>query len=452
MKKLLNSLKSIFHKIIIFFDKKVIIPITKRFLMLTKKFDKQGRVLENWLSKTNTLLFISLFLSITIFVVIDQKIIFFSESSAEVLKSQPVTAIYNEEAYVIEGIPETVDITLIGSKTDLYIAKQSPAKDVMVDLSGLKEGTHKVNIVYNNVSTTIDYAVNPSYATIIIYPKLSQTKSLTVDVLNSDLLDQKLNIDSIDVGIDEVVVKGAEYKLSEVATVKALVDMKNLIKQEIGTHTIKDVQLKAYDVQGNVVDVEIVPVKVDATITISSPSKEVPIKVIPKGEVAFGMAINMIEISETKVTVYGTQELLSKIDYIPVEIDVTNLKEAKEYRTEIIKPTGIKYMDVNSVTIKVTLGTVSTREIEKVNIDVRNLAEGYKATGLSAEDIMVTISLKGVETVINEITNDDIMVYIDLAGYGEGQFEVDVYVEGKDTKVQYISKTKKVKILISKKD
>lgn len=452
MKKLLDSLKFILQYIVKFFDRKIIIPITKRVLTLSQKFDKQGKMLENWLSKSNTLLFISLFLAITIFIVIDQKIIFFSESSAEVLKDQPVTAIYNEEAYVIEGIPESVDITLIGSKTDLYIAKQSPAKDVVIDLSGLKEGTHKVNIVYHNVSSSINYTVNPSYATIIIYPKLSQTKNLTVDILNSDLLDQKLNVDKIDVGIDQVVVKGAEYKLSQVATVKALVDIKNLIRQEVGTHTIKDVQLKAYDVEGNVVDVEIVPSKVDAILTISSPSKEVPIRVIPKGEVAFGMAINTIETSASKVTIYGTQEALDRIDYIPVEIDVSNLKEPKEYKTEITKPTGIKYMDVNNISIKLTLGTVSTRELEKVNIDVRNLDDAYKVSGLTADDIMVTVSLKGVEEVINQITNDDVSVYIDLAGYGEGQFDVDVYVEGKDTRVQYISKTKKVRVLITKKD
>ena len=77
-----------------------------------------------------------------------QKIIVFNENSAEILKSQPVTAIYNEEAYVIEGLPETVDITLIGSKTDLYIAKQSVAHEVRVDLTGLKPGQHKINIKF----------------------------------------------------------------------------------------------------------------------------------------------------------------------------------------------------------------------------------------------------------------------------------------------------------------
>ena len=51
---------------------------------------------------------------------IDKKIIVFNDNSAEVLQNQPVKVIYNEESYVVEGLPETVDITLIGSKTDLF--------------------------------------------------------------------------------------------------------------------------------------------------------------------------------------------------------------------------------------------------------------------------------------------------------------------------------------------
>ena len=185
MKKLMKALNSFFGKIWHLIDKKIIVPITKLILKFTGNFDRSEKRFENWLSRPTTLLFISLFLAIMIFIIVDQKILIFSESSAEVLKQQPVTAKYNEEAYVIEGLPETVDITLIGSKTDLFIAKQSPSYDVTVDLTGLKPGTHKVNIKYNQVtSTSLEYNVNPSTVTIYIYPKISRTKTLSIDLLN----------------------------------------------------------------------------------------------------------------------------------------------------------------------------------------------------------------------------------------------------------------------------
>ena len=451
MKKIIKGIGNFFHAIGMFFDKKIIIPITKLILKITEKFDKSSRKVENWLSKTSTLLFISLIIAIITFIVIDQKKLFFSESSAEILKSQPVQVIMNEEAYVVEGLPEEVDITLIGRKADLYFAKQSPSHDVVVDLTGLKPGTHKVNIKYNQALASIDYNVNPSTATVIIYPKISETRTLTYDLLNQDSLDSKLVIDNVSISTDKVVIKGAEYQLRKVATVKALIDINNLVKQEVGVITINDIALKAYDENGNVVDVEIVPEKINADITISSPSKELPIKVIPVGNVAFGKAISSINSSEISVTVYGDEETLNSLTYIPVEVDVNDLNSNKQYKMELEKPVGIKYMSVNNITVNVGLDNSTSKDLAGIDIKYRNLADGYSVQGVSANDTSVTVTLKGVESVIKNITTDDVTAYLDLSGYGEGTHEVDVLVTGDDVKVEYVVKTKKVKVKITKK-
>lgn len=451
MKNLFKTIISFFACIWKFIDRKILLPFTKLIAFISSKFSRPGKQFESWLSKTNTLLFVSLIFAVALFIIVDQKILFYSESSAEVLKSQIVKAVYNEEAYVVEGLPESVDITLIGSKADLYIAKQSTTHEVVVDLSGLKPGQHEVNIKYNYANSSIDYKVNPSVANVMIYSKLSQAKTLTVDLLNQDLLDSKLSIQNVSVSTDNVVVKGADYKLAKVATVKALVDINNLVSQDVGTKQMKDVPLKAYDESGNVVDVEIVPATIDATITIDSPSKEVPIKVVPVGQVAFGQAINSIDVSQTKVTIYGSSEVLESINYIPVEIDVNNLKENKQYKVQLVNPVGIKHMSVSSVNVDVTLDAVADKDIENVSIEYRNLGANYAVQGLSASDVAVTINIKGVASVIESITASDVVAYLDLAGYGEGEHEVDVRVEGNDVKVQYQPKTKKVKIRIVKK-
>ena len=451
MKKIIKGIGNFFHAIGMFFDKKIIIPITKLILKITEKFDKSSRKVENWLSKTSTLLFISLIIAIITFIVIDQKKLFFSESSAEILKSQPVQVIMNEEAYVVEGLPEEVDITLIGRKADLYFAKQSPSHDVVVDLTGLKPGTHKVNIKYNQALASIDYNVNPSTATVIIYPKISETRTLTYDLLNQDSLDSKLVIDNVSISTDKVVIKGAEYQLKKVATVKALIDINNLVKQEVGVITINDIALKAYDENGNVVDVEIVPEKINADITISSPSKELPIKVIPVGNVAFGKAISSINSSETSVTVYGDEETLNSLTYIPVEVDVNDLNSNKQYKMELEKPVGIKYMSVNNITVNVGLDNSTSKDLAGIDIKYRNLADGYSVQGVSANYTIFTVTLKGVESVIKNITTDDVTAYLDLSGYGEGTHEVDVLVTGDDVKVEYVVKTKKVKVKITRK-
>lgn len=446
-----NPIKKILKSIVSIIDKVIVVPITKLILNISKNFNGNGKDFEKFLSKTNNLLFVSLALAIIVFIVIDQKIIYYSESSAEVLSNQPVKAIYNEEAYVIEGLPESVDITLIGNKANLYIAKQSGTNDVTVDLTELKAGTHKVEFKYNQGVSSVDYKVNPSYATVIIYNKISFATTMNIDVLNKDKLSDKLVIDDIGVDDDSVVVKGSEKQIKKVASVKALVDVNNFVSQEVGTNVLKDVPLKAYDDKGEVVDVELVPSKVDVNVKISSPSKELPIKIIPVGNVSFGKAISNIKTSESKVMVYGSSESLDNMNFIPVEVDVNDLSENTQYKLEIPKPIGVKSMSVNNITVDISLDSVSDKDVSNVAIETRNLDPNLKVSAVSSADSFVSVNVKGVSSVIDSITSDNISAYIDLSGYGEGEYEVDVNVEGSDVRVQYVAKTKKVKVRISKK-
>lgn len=441
------------NKIARFFDKKIIVPVTRLIVNITSKFDKPGKTIENWLTKSNTLLFVSLILAVTIFIIIDQRIIVFTNKTAEVLKDQNVEVVYNEEAYVVEGIPESVDITLMGSRSDLFIAKQSSTSKVVIDLTGLKPGTHKVDVEYSQPLSSIEYSVNPSVVTVNIYPKISETKSLTTDLLNQDSLDDKLVIESVTPEMDQVVIKGTDDKnavnsLTKVSMVKALLDASQIVNPKVGTVTVKDVPLKAYDKDGNILDVEIVPSKISVDVEITSPSKKVPIRVIPKGEVGFGKAISIIDTNEATATVYGTASALDKLEYIPVEIDVTDLKDDRTFKLEVPKPKGVRSMSVNNLTVDIKLDDATDKDIEDVNIDVRNLNENYTVQGLSENDIKVTVNIKGVESVLKQLTAEDIKAYIDLKDYKPGEHEIEVKVEGTDPRVQYLSKTKKVKIKI----
>ena len=448
--------KNIFQRLWRIIDLKIVIPTTRLILKVAKTFDKFEKKAESFLSRQNNLLFVSLFIALLTFIVIDQKLVTFTNQSAEILKDQKIEATYNEEAYVIEGLPETVDITLMGNRSDLFIARQSANSKVKVDLSNLKTGTHKVNIEYSQPFKSIKYSVNPSIATVNIYAKVSKTKTLTTDLLNQDSLDDKLIINNTNPEISEVVIKGTDDKnavnsLTKVSTVKALVDVESIAAANVGITTIKDVPLKAYDKNGNILDIEIVPSKINVDIEIQSPSKVVPIRVIPKGEIGFGKAISTINMNQQKTVVYGNKTVLDNLEYVPVEVDVSGLKEDKEYKLDITKPKGVKSMSVSTVTLRFTLDNASTKNIENINIDVRNLGDNYIVQGNSAEDIKVTVNAKGVQSVLANLNSEDINAYIDLKNYKAGEYEVPVEVEGTDSRVILVSKTKKVKIKIIEK-
>ena len=69
----MNKIIKFFKKIFGFFDKFLIMPITRLVYKITKRLNFPNKKFETLLSRPTTLLFISLFLSIGIFVVVDQK-------------------------------------------------------------------------------------------------------------------------------------------------------------------------------------------------------------------------------------------------------------------------------------------------------------------------------------------------------------------------------------------
>ena len=385
-----------------------------------------------------------------VFLIISNESNVMIDKYAEILYDQPVTAVYNEELYVVEGLPKTVDITLVGQKRHIFLAKQSPSKGVSVDLTGLKPGNHKVTLRYTQRLKSLDYKLDPSTVTVTIYDKKSENRSLTYDVLHQDSLDTKLYISNIELDRSEITVKGAQYKLDKVATVKALVDVDEIANPKAGEITLKDVPLVAYDTDGKIVDVEMVPKAIDAKITITSPSKEVPVKVVPKGTVALGKSIKSIDTAVTTVTVYGDAQAVEKLEQLEVEIDVKGLDSDKDYNVTLKKPNGITEISIKTLKVSVKLDTSTTKEFSGIGIRAENLASGYIAQALTDEDNSITVIVEGSEDIINRLDSSSIKAYIDLSNYGVGEHEVDVQVTGSDLRLSYKPKTKKVKIRITK--
>ena len=449
LKNIGRTLAAVFRLIFKWIDRHIVTPITKFVLFLSEKTGAKTGNFERWLTRKNTLIILSLVLAIGFFFVVDSKSIILVDSSAEVLYDQKVEATYNREAYVVEGLPETVDVTMIGGTAELYLAKQLASGTVKVDLTNYKEGTHKVNLKYDSTINSVNYKLDPSSVTVIIYPKVSKTVNVDVDVLNKSSLDSKLAVQNVTIDQEEVIIKGAEHTLEKVSTVKALVDIKNIIDPKVGVVTLDDVKLVAYDNDGNVVDVEIVPNKVTATVSIVSPSKEVPIKVIPKGTVAFGKAISSMASSVSKVTVYGEESILEDLQYIPIEIDVNGLSEDKTFDVKISKPQGVRDISETDAQISVSLGTEVSKEIKDVYIETINLNPNYKAVALGENSSKISVIVKGTQEVIDSIDASNIKAIVDLSKYGEGDHEVEIKVTGDELRATYEPKTTKIKIRIT---
>ena len=310
---------------------------------------------------------------------------------------------------------------------------------------------HKVNLKYKQSVASVEYKLDPSVATVVVSTKKSETRNIESDIVNLRKLDSKLAINNIKLDTDEVIIKGTEEKLAKVSKIKALVNINNMIDPKAGTNTLKDVPLVAYDEDGKVMNVEMVPSKVNATVEIESPSKEVPIKVVTDGEVVFGKAIKNIVTSVERVTIYGDSATLEKTDSIEVKVDVNDLKANKQYTKTIKKPTGIREISVKTVNITVELDDEATTELSGVRLGYVNLDSRYTVQAVDEKATEISVILKGVESNITKIDATSVEAYVDLKGLGVGEHEVEIKIKGNDSKVKYSSKVKKTTIKIAEK-
>ncbi len=436
-------------------DKIIITPISKLAYFLKDKLSFNSGFIDRLLNKPNVLLYISLALAFICFIAVDKNIINFTNNEALVLDNQKVKVDYNEEAYVVEGIPDGADIILMGRKSVLSLAEQlSDEHQLSLDLTNLGVGIHRVNLNYNNPIKSLTYKLDPGTITVVIYPKVSEVRTLSTDIINTDKLDKTLVVSNVVLDREEIIIKSYQEKLEKVASVKAIVDVNSLNAKEPGEYKLENVRLVAYDVDGKEISgIEIVPNTVTATITITSPSKTVPLRVVPVGEIRSGSAIAKIEQSVTEVTIYGDENILKDINELQVEIDVTNLSEDKVYQVIINKPAGARSINVTSTKITVTMEKETSKDFEDIQIEIRNLDDRFIAQGKDIENSKVTVTVKGVESLLNNLDKSSITAYIDLSSVSEeGTYSVPVYTEGTDLKLTYTSKTKNIEIIVIKKE
>ena len=435
-------------------DEKFITPISRAIYFLFEKFKNNPVHLEKFLNRPLILVYISLILAVTTFILVDSQVITLVETEAEILSNQPVNVIYNKESYVVEGLVDSVDIILTGRKSSLYLAKQLGEHEVVLDLSDYdaSDTPQKVALTYNQTVDNINYKLDPAYVTVTIKKKISEEKNVTYELLNEDKLNEKFSISDVSLGQNTVIVKGSQDTLDKIATVKALIDLSNNKFTEAITYDVDNLPLVAYDSAGNVLEnVEIVPNTLSASISFSTYKATVPIVVTTTGDLVAGKAISSITINgKTSYTVdiYGEKEEIDKITSVPVVIDIngSGTGGALTRIADIKKPTGVRSISETDVKIVVTFGDEKQKTINISNIRANNLSSGLTVN--RTNDDPISVQVKGVQSVIDSINESNIAAYIDLTNYTAGTYDVDVQIENTDPRIKYVV-SNKVNVVIT---
>ncbi|MBQ1306506.1 MAG: hypothetical protein IIY44_08980, partial [Erysipelotrichales bacterium] len=283
-------------------------------------------IIDRFLFSTKFGKFAALLLAIVLYFAVNSDVAsnnIIATSSGTRFNNVPVQVIVNSDAYEVVGVPTAVNCTVLGEAADIQLIRTQNNYKVTADLTGLTEGTHSVTLKPVDFSNRLTVTVDPTNVIVEIKKKTTQRFRVTSQYINTNAMDNVYSLSANPVlDTTEVMVRASEDTIVKVGYVKALIDVTG-VTQNFET-TAKVV---AYDQNGNMMNVDIFPSTVTASVEVTSPQKEVPIKIEPIGEIPDNNAIDQITLDHSTVTVYAPESVLNEIDSIIVEIDATKINK-----------------------------------------------------------------------------------------------------------------------------
>lgn len=400
--------------------------------------------MDNWFASKWFVRVVSLAFAISLFT-----FVYISESGSQndstfdnntngmqTLDNVPVGIHIDEENYVVSGVPEVVSVSMEGSAGVLTPLVRLRNFDVFVDLEGLGEGDHIVEIQHN-ISSEVNVYIEPKTVEVTIEEKASEEFQVNADFINESKLPEGYELGEYELEPSMVTITSSRSVIEKIGIVKVYVDLSGL-DQSINN---REVPVNVYDNQGNELNVRVEPETVVVSADINNPSKTVPVSVATTGEMPEGYSLTSISANVEEVEVFATSNVLEEIEGIfTEEINLAEITESGTIDVELSLPDGANVRDKGTVEVTVEITeNEETRTIEAVPIEVEGLEEGQDLSFIEPEDSELDITVVGNQSDISELNKDDFRIIIDAEGLEPGEHQVPVTIEGPEAENMTIS-------------
>ncbi|MDF9825441.1 YbbR domain-containing protein [Breznakia sp. PF5-3] len=369
--------------------------------------------------------------------------------SAVELEDVQVISNISDSTYEVSDLPETVDVTVTGDTSDVQsVAQQKSNYQILANLKDLGEGTHEVELEPVNFSSKLDVSIKPSIVVVNVKKKITRSYTLGYDYINTNNMDNIYSLSKPEFDQNEVIVRASEDRMSEIAYVKALIDVSDK-KADFE----QEAMIVAYDQNGEKLDVDILPETVNVKVGVSSPNKEVPIKVEFTGSLPEGRAIESYTLDRKKIRLFGSQDVLDEIKDVTIHVPLTKITEdidAKSITVPLKLPNGTAVKG-DSVTVKVDfkLGKAVSKTFTDIPIKFENWNDGISL--MNDEKIVTTVEVSGTKKTVENLKATNIIVVADMSEYSfAGVYEVVLTVQNKNDLIKYSLKNIEIELVEAK--
>jgi YbbR domain-containing protein len=334
------------------------------------------------------------------------------------------TAALDRQGLVIMEPEEIkIDVRVNGKRSDFSQFSSSKIY-AQVDLSGYSEGQVKIPVTVGLLDQASGIRVinyEPKEVLFTFDRIISREIPVTI-AYQGTLPENYVRGDAVS-RPQSILVSGPRTWINEVEMAQGVIDLTNKTENTTISTPIKILNDNGEEVRG----LEKEPGFVDVTLPVYR-TVELPVELVTVNELPDNYAITDIQISPETVAVKGDNSITQLTELRTVEIDINSMLDNDSITVDLDLPEGVTLLNPDqeiTVNYQVREVVTTTLEFSFEDIELRNLQEGLVVDAL-AQNLTYTLELTGYDAEMEEITLEDINLYIDLEGFDQGEHEVEI--------------------------
>ncbi|MCD1260397.1 hypothetical protein B5M42_016480 [Paenibacillus athensensis] len=382
--------------------------------------------MDKWLRNTNVVRVVALVIGILLWVVVHMEESTVSENSPlgtreETINNVAITKKYDESRFYISSMdPSNVQIILRGKASSVKKVTTSNNYTIELDLTHVGKGQH--DLALNAVGIPSDLEVQIIPRTVHVAIEEQQKKEVPVVIQVTGTPAAGLKAGQPIIKPNKVYITAPTSRLDEIEEVRGEVSVEGA-----QSAVTKQVRLTAADKNGKELALDMTPQVVDVEIPITSPFQTIPLQLKVEGEPAKGFAIASIVQTPDKVTVYGTQDDVDKLEfYQGPQLNLQDIKESKEYSLDVPLRNKVTQVDPAKVNVKVEVVPSVTKAFENIPVTIIGQNETFNTKVILPESGKVNVSLEGAPDLMDALKAQDVQAIVDVSNLPPGQHELSV--------------------------
>lgn len=356
-----------------------------------------------------------------------------------------VSAVFANDPNVDDLVSGDVTLDLIGLADNLVFL-DAPPESVSVQLRAPQSVWQKISDNPDLVKATVNFTgveagsyTLPVNVTVQISPaQVLQVLPETVSVSLENEVVEDMRVDLVRVGDpapgfqvdafsltpDTVSVSGPESRVGLVTQVVGTLSIAGVREDLTDQVTLVPMDENNRQISGVTISPNVSEVRMQ--ISQIGGYRDVAVKVETTGQPLSGYRVTSVAVEPPTITLYSeNEELIAGIQGFvsTLPVDLTGKTEDIEISLGLDLPSEVlRVGDEQTVLVKIGIAPIVTSLTMTVPISVANLAEGFRAE-LSPDTVDLIIT--GPEPAVQNLTIEDVIVFVSLDGYREGSYLVE---------------------------